>query len=173
MLPALCRVRGLSRPESACDRVCSTGMMSRARLLLAALAFAWIGLLAGIAIEALVKFDAPGLTRAVAFSVGKVVFAAIAGVERIVFAVAAILAFIARPPKLARIMLVGIGVVLLVEQAFLLPVLVARADMYIQGQTPPPSSTHVLYMTGEAVKLILLAVMGWTLLRAPVAPRNE
>jgi hypothetical protein len=147
-------------------------MMTRARLVLAALAFAWIGLLAGIAVEAVVRFDAPGLTRAVGLSVGKVVFAAIAGVERIIFGVAAILAFVARPPKLARIMLVGIGAVLLVEQAFLLPVLAARADMYIQGQTPPPSSTHMLYVTGEAIKLALLAAMGWTLLRGAQPPRS-
>jgi hypothetical protein len=147
-------------------------MMTRARVVLAALAFAWIGLLAGLAIEAVVRFDAPGLTRAVGLSVGKVVFAAIAGVERIIFGVAAVLAFVARPPKLARIMLVGIGAVLLVEQAFLLPVLAARADMYIQGQTPPPSSTHMLYVTGEAIKLALLAAMGWTLLRGAQPPRS-
>ncbi|MPZ17557.1 MAG: hypothetical protein GEV06_06570 [Luteitalea sp.] len=146
--------------------------MTRARLLLAALAFVWIGLLIGIAIEAIVRFDAPGLTRAVGLSVGKVVFAAIAGVERIMFPIAAILAFVTRPPKLVRIMLVGIGAVLLVEQVFLLPVLSARADMVIQGQTPPPSSTHLLYMTGEVIKLILLAAMGWTLLRGAQPPRS-
>ncbi|MGH9159472.1 MAG: hypothetical protein ACRD2X_05755 [Vicinamibacteraceae bacterium] len=148
-------------------------MMPRARLLLAALAFAWLGLLAGVAIEAVVKFDAPGLTRAVGLSVGKVVFAAIAGVERILFAVAAILAFVARPPKLARILLVGIGAVLLVEQAWFFPVLAARTDMVIQGQTPPPSSTHMLYVAGEAIKLVLLTAMGWTLLRGAQPPKER
>ncbi|MPY89886.1 MAG: hypothetical protein GEU99_18425 [Luteitalea sp.] len=139
--------------------------MTRARLLLAAFAFAWIGLLAGIAMEAVVRFDAPGLARPVGLSVGKVVFAAVAGVERVLFAIAVILAFVSRPSRFVRIMLVGIGAVLLLEQAFLLPVLDARADLYIQGRTPPTSSAHALYLAGEAIKVVLLGATGWTLLR--------
>jgi hypothetical protein len=61
--------------------------------------------------------------------------------------------------------LAAVGVVL--QWLWLLPVLDARAELIIRGETPAPAPWHALYIGAEVVKLLLLLVIGWLALWRP------
>jgi hypothetical protein len=143
--------------------------MNRSRVL-AALFFAWIGLLAATAIEASVRFSTPGLSRPLAFAVGKGIFSAVGRTELILFSIAALIA-VRRAPRIVRLLLLGIGVVLVFQVAWLYPTLADRADLVMQGRSLPRSPAHTLYMVCELVKLVMLAVAGWTSIRTAAPSR--
>ena len=55
---------------------------------------------------------------------------------------------------------IAAGVIVL-QGLWLLPVLDARAEMIIQGETPPRAPWHTLYIGVEVLKLLSLLVVGW------------
>lgn len=126
------------------------------------LCFAWFGMTAGISLlEAPVKFTAPSLTREVALDVGRVVFTALNKVE--IFALILLLVLV-RVSARARDWWVGCGllvVILIVQSAWLLPELNARAQQIMAGTEPAPSIAHGAYATLELIKLVTLLVMGF------------
>jgi hypothetical protein len=137
--------------------------MNRLRVL-AALFFAWIGLLAATAIEALVRFSTPGLSRSLALAVGKGIFSAVGRAELLLFSIAALIA-VRRAPRIVRLLLLGIGAVLVFQVAWLYPTLADRADLVMQGRNLPRSPAHTLYLVSELAKLVMLAVAGWATIR--------
>ena len=55
---------------------------------------------------------------------------------------------------------------LALQTAWLLPVLQARTELIIQGQTPPPSVSHTIYVVLEVIKAVSLIVYGfWKVLK--------
>jgi hypothetical protein len=56
--------------------------------------------------------------------------------------------------------------VIALQALWLLPVLDARAEMIIQGETPPRAPWHTLYIAIEVLKLLALLVVGWLALVA-------
>jgi hypothetical protein len=61
---------------------------------------------------------------------------------------------------------IAAGVIVL-QGLWLLPVLDARAQMIIHGETPPSAPWHTLYIAVEVLKLLSLLVVGWLALWRP------
>jgi hypothetical protein len=129
-------------------------------LLAVALPFVWLGLVLGIsAIEAPLKFRAPGITTALGLGIGRLVFRAL-NIAEVVIAVVltAVVAHRLRDWRLALVL--ATDALLLVQVAVLRPPLDARAVRIVGGEEVPPSRLHVAYIALEGVKLLLLPALG-------------
>ena len=131
-----------------------------------AVIFVWAGMLLGISfLEAPLKFQAPNVTLAIGLGIGRLVFGTLNKIE-IVFAVSiAILCVFTKPSIGLQILLSIIGIILIVQSIWLLPILDARAQIIIAGGIPAESSPHFSYVIGEATKLILLILSGYRLFK--------
>jgi hypothetical protein len=139
-----------------------------ARCALGALIMLWAGVLAGVSfLAAPAKFGASGLSLPLAMEVGRREFGTLNLVEITFAGVTLALAAYARPERTIWLGL-GLAAVIVVLQRFLLlPVLDARAELIIQGDTPEPAPWHALYIGAEVVKLLALLVIGWLALWRP------
>ena len=63
-------------------------------------------------------------------------------------------------PLAATVLLVALAVTLAVQVAVLRPRLEARAQLIIDGETPPRSRAHLAYIVLECAKLLMLAAFG-------------
>ena len=139
-----------------------------ARCALGALIMLWAGVVIGVSfLAAPAKFGAPGLSLPVAMEVGRREFGALNLAELVLAAVTLALAAYARPE---RVIWLGLGlaaVIVVLQWLWLLPVLDARAELIIQGETPQPAPWHALYIGAEVVKLLALLVIGWLALWRP------
>jgi hypothetical protein len=142
--------------------------LALARCGLAALLMLWAGVLIGVSfLAAPAKFHAPTLTLPVAMDVGRQEFGTL-NLAEIVLAVAALaLAVYARAPRTIWLGLAIAAGVILLQALWLLPVLDARAEMIIQGQTPPSAPWHTVYIAIEVLKLLALLAVGWLALWRP------
>jgi hypothetical protein len=138
------------------------------RCALGALIMLWAGILIGVSfLAAPAKFDAPGLSLPVAMEVGRREFGALNLIELALAVVTLALAFYARPERTIWLGLGVAAVIVLVQWLWLLPVLDARAELIIRGETPEPAPWHALYIGAEVVKLLVLLVIGWLALSRP------
>ncbi|MDQ3802005.1 MAG: hypothetical protein M3384_21480 [Acidobacteriota bacterium] len=131
----------------------------------------WCGMLCAIAMEAQLKFQAPGITRELGLGIGKLVFTALNRVEcalAILLAIA-LFAFLGAPRRRARIVFGAIAFILLAQTFWLIPLLIERIDLITSGQTPPASTAHFVYIAFEIGKILLLLILS-VLLNLP--PRN-
>jgi hypothetical protein len=134
--------------------------------------FIWLGMVLAISfLETPLKFRAPGITVPLGLGIGRLIFRTLNAVE-VGLAVALTAAMLADQVGVTGRVVPGVLVVLwavLVSQvAVLRPRLDRRARRILVGQTPPRSRLHLAYVTLEAAKVALLAVLG-TLLVAQVA----
>lgn len=119
----------------------------------------WLGMIGAIAMEAQLKFQAPGITRELGLGIGKLVFAALNRAE-IVIALLLVGAFIfAASARTAQMIFSLILLILLAQTFWLLPALIERIDLIASGQTPPDSSVHLIYIVLEISKALLLLVL--------------
>lgn len=140
-------------------------------MLLAALLLLWAGVLLGVSfLAAPAKFAAPSLSLPVALDVGRQEFSALNLVEAGLAVVTLALACLGRPARLVWLGLVLAVAIVALQGFWLLPILDARAELVIQGQTPPPAPWHALYIAIEISKLAALLLAGgaglWSLARA-------
>lgn len=119
----------------------------------------WCGMVIAIAVEAQLKFQAPGITRELGLGIGKLVFTALNKIECVIAALLAIALFAFAAVKLARIVFAVILAILLAQTFWLIPGLIERIDIITSGQTPPDSITHLIYIAFEAAKIILLLTL--------------
>jgi len=127
-----------------------------------AIPFAWLGMLGGISfLEAPLKFRAPNITRELALGIGKLVFRALNRVE-LVLAAVMLTCMIATHLSTRNIQVPfgAILAILIVQTAWLLPSLSARATSVIAGEEVPKSRLHLVFVVCETVKMLLLAVVG-------------
>jgi hypothetical protein len=108
--------------------------------------------------------------------VGGVTFALFSKVELGLCAVLLICLLILRPSRL-RGFAAGLVIVIVIAEAFwLLPVLEARISQIVGGAPTAPSSYHMWYVLGEALKAVLLLVLSLDGLRRlsqpPARARN-
>jgi hypothetical protein len=142
--------------------------LALARCALGALAMLWAGVLTGVSfLAAPAKFDAPGLTLPVAMEVGRREFGALNLTELVLAVVTLALAAYARPERTIWLGLGLAALIVLVQWLWLLPVLDARAELIIRGETPEPAPWHALYIGAEVLKLLALLVTGWLALWRP------
>jgi hypothetical protein len=139
-----------------------------ARILQIAIPFIWVGALASISfMETPLKFTAPDVTLPLGLGIGRVVFQMLNHVEVALAVLMTFAIYFRRPKMKLPLALFGVVMLLLIMQTiWLLPVLGMRTDMIVAGQTPPPSSLHVIYIIFDAVKLILLFATGSVLIAA-------
>lgn len=140
-------------------------------LLLAALCFVWAGMVLGISfLETPVKFTAPSLTLPIGLDVGRHVFRVFNKVEIAGALLACGLMLFARAEQQRAVVWLPMAAVLLVvalQTGWLLPVLDARVEMILAGQTPPRSAPyHLVYIVLEALKLICLVAAAMACLGA-------
>lgn len=122
----------------------------------------WAGTLFGVSFLATpAKFLAPSLTLPVALDVGRHTFSVFNKMEW-GFSLLAILLMISTTQSRMTRGATGLAIlVTIVESAWLLPLLDSRVGLIMEGQTPPPSVHHALYIIFEVTKLgALLVVMG-------------
>ena len=128
--------------------------------------FLWIGFLGAISfMEAWLKFRAPGVTVALGLGIGKLVFYALNKMEWI-FAAAIMLNILLYKNKVVNrnmLFLIIPVILLIVQTAWMLPALDARADAHIAGNIPAASNLHLYYIGAEVLKLICLLFFGITL----------
>ncbi len=137
------------------------------RVLQMAIPFIWFGMVGAISfLEAPLKFRAPNITLALGLGIGKIVFQMLNRIE-IVFALLMLISlFFVRPAtKFALYIFGAIFVLLILQTGWLLPLLDARAEQIIAGMTALPSYNHLIYITFEILKFILLFILGASLLK--------
>lgn len=121
----------------------------------------WCGMVVAIAVEAQLKFQAPGITRELGLGIGKIVFTALNRIELVIAAllVVAFVALAGRISPRAKILFAVVLLILLAQTFWLIPLLIERIDLIIAGQTPPASPTHFVYIALETLKILLLLVL--------------
>ena len=127
-----------------------------------AVPFVWFGMLLAISfMEAPLKFQAPGMTLPLGLGIGRLVFFVLNKME-IVSALVLMAAFWRSRSNLrSETVLLGLAaLILLLETAWLLPVLDARAELVIAGIEQPYSNMHVIYIVLDAIKLVALLALG-------------
>ena len=132
------------------------------KIALIAVPFIWFGIIAAISfMEAPLKFQAPGITIPLGLGIGRLVFFALNKME-IVLAAVFLISLLGNRSigATARILFTVIALILAIETVWLLPALDARAEEVINGTADPFSSMHFVYIALDAVKLILLLVLG-------------
>ncbi|WP_394620877.1 hypothetical protein JNUCC0626_17780 [Lentzea sp. JNUCC 0626] len=129
-----------------------------------ALACIWLGMVVAISIEAPLKFRAPGITLPLGLGIGRLVFRALNASEIMLAAATAVTFALAPRPAAATVLLIALAVTLAVQVTALRPRLEARAATIIAGETPPKSSTHLVYIALEGVKVLMLVAFAVTLL---------
>ena len=122
----------------------------------------WLGMIAGISFVATpLKFQAPSVTLEIGLDIGRLTFGVFNKIE-IAFAV--LMALMVLVSKKRDKSIVALGVVwlaLALQTIWLLPALVARIQLVIQGNPQPPSSLHSIYVGLEVLKALALAVYGY------------
>eukprot|EP00483_Globobulimina_turgida_P011900 UN11922 len=142
--------------------------IKRMRSILSGILYTWGGIVTGVSfMDAPRKFKTPSLKRTVAFDVGRVLFSLLHKVEKLLFVITSALSFIVlrkmddkqsnknkkRNLKIYYGILIGL---LAFQQLYLSPILMKRIETIIAGKTPPTSIIHLLYVSSEAIKLIIL-----------------
>jgi hypothetical protein len=119
----------------------------------------WCGVVCGIALEAWLKFRAPGITRELGLGIGKLVFTAINRVECALALLLAAALFAAASRLKSRLVFGVIAVILLAQTFWLIPGLAQRVDLIVAGQPPPPAPLHLYFVIAEGVKILLLLTL--------------
>jgi hypothetical protein len=134
--------------------------MKMAGLLQRLLPTVWLGMIGAIAMEAQLKFQAPGITRELGLGIGKIVFTALNRVECVIAILLLVTFFVFKNARKTQIIFAAILLILLAQTVWLIPNLIGRIDLITSGQTvPPDSSVHFIYIAFEICKMILLAVL--------------
>ncbi len=124
--------------------------------------FTWFGMTAGISLLATpLRFTAPTVTRAIGLDIGRVVFSALNKAELVALIIFLIVVRASGRARQWWAVAGALALVVLLQSAWLLPLLVARAELVVAGGEPPPSSLHAIYSSLELAKLALLAGAGF------------
>lgn len=118
--------------------------------------FIWIGIVCGISfLEAWLKFRAPGVTMPIGLGIGRLVFNTLNKVEWVLAAIVVVTAMMHTNTLFsARNAFLLLAVIILILQtAWLLPTLDARAQLVIENKPLPPSNLHYLFIGAEVLKI--------------------
>lgn len=129
--------------------------------LLVCISLIWLGMILSISfLETPVKFTAPSVTLEIGLDVGRQVFGVFNKVECALAIAMMILIVIIRQKDRLVIFLGVVWSSLVLQTFWLLPILDDRVELIFQGQTPAPSSLHMVYVVLEVLKAVALAVYG-------------
>jgi hypothetical protein len=123
----------------------------------------WIGFVSAISfMEAHLKFLAPGITLALGVGIGRIVFAALNKVEWVLAITVLLSSSFQKEPLFSCKnigFLLALGILIL-QTAWLLPALDARAELHITGPAPASSFHHIYYVAAELIKVLCLSLFG-------------
>jgi hypothetical protein len=124
--------------------------------------FTWAGFICAISfLEAWLKFRAPGVTLPIGLGIGRLVFDALNKVEWGFAAIVLVSAYLHNKLRSAlRYLLLAVVVILILQTAWLLPQLDARASAIISGQAVQPSYLHFYFVGAELIKTFLIILYG-------------
>jgi len=123
--------------------------------------FIWVGMVTAISfMEAWLKFRAPGVTLPIGLGIGRLVFGALNRVEWVLAVVVTASILFGKRNTVRYSLMCIVLLALLLQTFWLLPALDGRAEIYISGQTPGPSSLHIYFVAAESLKLICLTITG-------------
>ena len=123
--------------------------------------FIWIGFILSISfMEAWVKFRAESLDLPTALDVGRHVFSALNGVERVFSVFLMVVVFYRYTDKIIVATGVLIFTFIVAQSGYLLPELNENAQLIIQGMQPEKNSVHMMYGVMEVLKLMALFILG-------------
>lgn len=129
------------------------------------LCFSWFGISLGVAgIATPVRFATSSLSREVAADVGRNVFLALNKVELGLLVGLLILIRVTGRSRDYVLPGAALALIVIIQSAWLLPELAARADMIAAGDTPPETVAHSLYSALELCKYAMLFWIGFAAL---------
>jgi len=121
----------------------------------------WLGFFMAISfMEAPLKFTAPGLSMAQGLQIGRIVFGALNSCEWVFLVIILLTCLGKRTTRYGFYLLLAVSVILILETAWLLPVLDVHAAMVIRGQEPPDHWEHWVYIILEILKVPVLLLIG-------------
>lgn len=121
--------------------------------------------------EAPLKFQAPGITLPLGLGIGRLIFGVLNKAEMVFGFLMLVSIFSFRPrSKAPVVMLTAVLLILVIETAWLLPMLDERATMVINGTAEPFSNLHFFYIACDAVKVVLLLALGITFCKQNLSP---
>ena len=125
--------------------------------------FIWFGLVVGISfLEAPAKFTSEMITREAALDLGVIVFGYLNKVEIILMVMAFIFCMVNSVSKNIWLGISAVGVILMLQTLWLIPVLAERAESIIAGRHLDPSYHHTVYVAFEIIKLTMLLIVGFS-----------
>lgn len=116
----------------------------------------WAGVALGVAVAETAKFRTPTLSRTAALDVGRTVFRVSQTLQLFPLGLALALAAGGRLPRRAWAALATAGLALLVQTAWLFPLLDSRAQTLMAGGSPVGASPHAAYGILEVLKVLAL-----------------
>lgn len=127
--------------------------------------FTWFGMTAGVSLLATsARFSAPTVTREVAIDIGRVTFTTLNKAELVALIVLLVVVRLSNRARRWWAICGLLTLILIAQSVWLLPELVARADLIVAGTEPPPSYLHASYSVLELSKLATLLVAGFVAL---------
>lgn len=125
------------------------------------IAIFWLGFFMAISfMEAPLKFTAPGLSEAEGLQIGRIVFGALNICEWVFLVIIILTCLAKRTTWYGFYLIIMISVILVLETAWLLPVLDVHAALVIKGQQPPEHWEHWVYIILELIKIPVLLLIG-------------
>ncbi|NHA02648.1 hypothetical protein G7092_02510 [Mucilaginibacter sp. HC2] len=121
----------------------------------------WLGFFMAISfLETPLKFTAPGISMAQGLQIGRIVFRALNRCEWGFLIIILLTYFPKRSSRYGFYLLLAISIILILETAWLLPVLDAHAARVIKGLQPPGHLEHWVYIILEVIKIPVLLLIG-------------
>jgi hypothetical protein len=134
---------------------------NNAQLVRSISAIFWLGFFMAISfMEAPLKFTAPNLSMIEGLQIGKIIFGMLNHCEWAFLAVILITCFIKKPNKPEIYLIIVAGIILILETAWLLPVLDLDANRIINGEMVTGHGLHWCYVILEVIKVPVLLVLG-------------
>lgn len=121
----------------------------------------WLGFFMAISfMEAPLKFTASHLSMAAGLQIGKIVFGALNYCEWAFLTVLIVTLLIKKPAQTVIWLIAALGGILILETAWLLPLLDADANRIIAGETVTGHNLHWCYVLLEVIKIPVLVLIG-------------
>lgn len=135
------------------------------RSLQIAIPFVWFGAVGAISfMEAPLKFTVPAVTIPIGVSIGQVVFHMLNRIEVVLCLLFTLTIILVSHRSKATISIFAVVSVILILQTFwLFPLLDERSNAVISGTAEPFSRLHIVYIAADAIKVLALLALGFTI----------
>ena len=110
--------------------------------------------------ETPLKFTAPGISMADGLQIGRIVFKALNSCEWVFLLIILLTCLLKKTSRKGFYLIAAISTIIVLETAWLLPILDIHAEMVINGQQPPDHIEHWAYVILELIKVPVLLLIG-------------